>query len=424
MDKTVSKGYLKGTLPPPCSKSYAQRALAMALLARGCTTLHNIEFCDDTRAAIRCIEALGARITRTGDSTLEIEGGMDSSGRLSHAREVLYVGESGLSTRLFTPIAALTGHTVRIEGEGSILRRPMGMMIEPLRALGVEVHHRGGHLPFEVKGPIRGGEIEIDGSISSQFVTGLLTALPSVDGETVLHVRNAVSTPYLDMTIDAAAQFGVKIDRRDYEEFYIEGGQEYTARTYSIEGDWSAAAMMLVAGAVAGEVSVENIRPLSCQADTLILRALMRSRATVITEGDTVTVSHNDLRAFEFDATDSPDLFPALAALAANAEGTSRLRGIHRLVHKESDRAETLCEEYSKLGIDIRILPEEDSMLIRGGKIGSGHVSSHGDHRIAMSLAVAGLNAEGEGVCIEGAECVAKSYPRFFEDLERLRIHQ
>ena len=414
MDKTVSLGSVKGTITPPSSKSYAQRAIALSLLAEGRTILRNIEFCKDTRSALRCIEALGAKVTFLDERTISIEGG------LNPVSNTLYVGESGLATRLFTPIASLCLSPINIQGEGTLLYRPMEMMIEPLRALGVTVRDGGGFLPIEVQGPIHGGEVTVDGSISSQFITGLLLALPMAEEDTTLFVESAVSTPYIDMTIDTAQRFGVEImhNKGDYSEFFIEGGQKYTATDIAIEGDWSGASTMLVAGAIAGEVTINNLSTLSHQADTAICRALERAGAGLIIEHDSITVSKRDLRAFEFDATNAPDLFPALAALAAAAEGESRIIGTSRLRHKESDRAETLRQEYEKLGIEIDI-SEDNVMKIRGGKICPAEVFSHNDHRIAMSLAASALRCEGE-VNILSAECVEKSYPDFFKDLDSI----
>lgn len=416
MDKTVSLGSANGTITPPSSKSYAQRAIALALLAEGRTTLRNIEFCKDTRSAISCIEALGAKVSYLDESTITIDGG------LHPVTDTLMVGESGLATRLFTPIASLNSTPICIKGEGTLLHRPMMMMIEPLRRLGVEVRDGGGHLPIEVKGPIHGGNIEVDGSFSSQFITGLLLALPLAKEDTTLHVRSAVSTPYIDMTIDTAKRFGVEIMHHegDYSEFYIEGGQKYTPADLAIEGDWSGASTMLVAGAISGRVTVKNLSTLSKQADTAICRALERTGAGIIIEGDSITVTKRRLRSFTFDATNSPDLFPALAALAAAAHGQSTIIGTQRLLHKESDRAETIRQEYEKLGIEVDI-SEENVMKIRGGEIHPATVFSHNDHRIAMSLAVSALRCKGD-VTIENAECVEKSYPTFFEDLESITV--
>ena len=416
MDKTVSWGRVKGTIAPPSSKSYAQRAIALALLAKGRTTLRNIEFCKDTRSALRCIEALGAKVTQLDESTITIEGGLNPT------TDTLHVGESGLATRLFTPIASLSNTPITIEGEGTILHRPMMLMIEPLRQLGVKVADGGGYLPIQVEGPMHGGEIEVDGSFSSQFITGLLLSLPLAEQDTTMKVTSAVSTPYIDMTIETARLFGIDIMHKegDYSEFFIEGGQQYTPTDLAIEGDWSGASTMLVAGAIAGEVTIKNLSTLSKQADTAICRALERAGAGIIIEQDSITVSKRPLQAFTFDATHCPDLFPALAALAAAAEGESVIIGTSRLRHKESDRAETIRAEYEKLGIEVDI-SEENVMKIRGGEIKPATTFSHNDHRIAMSIAVSALRCKGE-VVIENAECVAKSYPTFFEDLESIII--
>lgn len=405
---------MQGSVQPPCSKSYAQRALAVALLANGKSVLRNMDFCNDTLSALNCIKMLGAKAERTDEHTIVVEGGVKPQGNL------LSVGESGLSARLFTPIAALCSEPIVISGEGTLLYRPMDMMIQPLRALGVDVRDGGGRLPIEVCGPMRGGEITVDGSVSSQFITGLLLALPLAEQDTVINVSKAVSKPYLDMTIDIASHFGVAIEHNDYEQFYVAGSQSYAPTTYSIEGDWSAAAMLLVAGAVAGEVTVGNISMLSKQADVAVCRALVAAGAELISEHDTITAAHRPLHGFEFDATHCPDLFPALATLAAAAEGESTIIGTHRLEHKESNRAEAIAREFGRLGIEVD-LSTDNVMKIRGGKIVGGvEVDSHGDHRMAMTLAVAGLISE-RGVTITGAECVAKSYPNFFEDIERLR---
>ena len=415
MDTSVPRGQIAGVATPPCSKSYAQRALAAALLAEGESVLRNLDFCDDTLSAIRTIETLGAEVERVDDRTVRVRGG------LAPKSNTLNVGESGLATRMFTPIASLCNTPITIQGEGTLLYRPMNMMIEPLRNLGVEVRDGGGRLPIEVCGPVSGGEIEVDGSVSSQFLTGLLMALPLAEEDTTIAVENAVSKPYLDMTIDMASKFGVNIQHNDYKEFYVEGGQKYEPADLVIEGDWSAAAMLLVAGAIAGEVKLTNVSLLSKQADVAVCDALVRAGALVESEPNSITVSHRDLVAFEFDATQCPDLFPALAALAAAAEGESVIYGTHRLEHKESNRAETIAREYSKLGIEVRL--EGDAMYIKGGEIHSAKCESHHDHRIAMSLAVSALRSDGE-ITIQDAECVAKSYPDFFAVLESLRIEE
>lgn len=412
MKTTIHKGRIAGSVTAPASKSYAQRAVAAALLAGGETTLTHLDLCNDTRAALDVARRLGASVSHEG-TTYTIRGG------LNPVSTKLNIGESGLATRLFTPVASLCHMPITINGEGSILRRPVEMMEEPLQALGVEVISNGGYLPISVKGPMRGGEIHVDGSLSSQFITGLLMALPLSPNDTVLHVENLKSRPYVDMTIDLAARFGVAIEHNSYEQFYIAGGQHYAPCTYNIEGDWSGASCLLVAGATAGSITVRNLNHISLQADLAIIEALARAGAEIITTNSSVTVHGGPLQAFEFDATDCPDLFPALAALAASCEGTSVVTGTQRLTYKESNRAETIAEVFGRLGIGVD-LSEENTMRITGGPISSAVVDSHNDHRIAMAAAVAALSSD-DSVVIEGADAADKSYPNFWNDLDTLR---
>ena len=412
MKTTIHKRRIAGSITAPASKSYAQRAVAAALLAGGETTLTHLDLCNDTCAALDVARRLGASVSHEG-TTFTIRGG------LNPVSTKLNIGESGLATRLFTPIASLCHMPITINGEGSILRRPIEMMEEPLQALGVEVISNGGYLPISVKGPMRGGEIHVDGSLSSQFITGLLMALPLSPNDTVLHVENLKSRPYVDMTIDLAARFGVAIEHNNYEQFYIAGGQHYTPCTYNIEGDWSGASCLLVAGATAGSITIRNLNHISLQADLAIIEALARAGAEIITTNSSVTVHGGPLHAFEFDATDCPDLFPALAALAASCEGTSVLTGTQRLTYKESNRAETIAEVFGRLGIGVD-LSEENTMRITGGPVSSAVVDSHNDHRIAMAAAVAALSSD-DSVVIEGADAADKSYPNFWNDLDTLR---
>ena len=414
MDKIIRRSQILGTIHAPSSKSYAQRAIAAALLADGETTLLNLEPCSDTRAALSVIQSLGASAEQIEEASYRIRGG------LAPKVKTLDIGESGLSTRMFTPIAALCNMPITIKGHGSILNRPVEMMIAPLQQLGVKVKSRKGYLPLTVQGPIRGGETVVDGSVSSQFITGLLMALPLAVADTVVSVTKLNSIPYINMTLDLLRNFGIEIGHNDYREFYIAGNQTYTPQTYSVEGDWSGASCLLVAGAVAGEIRLENLNPLSLQADVAIIEALSHAGAEIITDRSSVTVRKRPIRAFEFDATHCPDLFPALAALAAHCEGVSVLKGTERLTHKESNRAETIREEFGKMGVEVD-LSEENVMRVTGGSVhGAEDIDSHNDHRIAMATAVAALGAEGETV-IHDAECVAKSYPKFWDDLESVR---
>ena len=410
MEKTIHPSQVSGEVRPPCSKSYAQRALAAALLSDGETTLSNIELCDDTRYAMNVITGLGASVRQTGPTEYVIRGG------LAPITDTINTGESGLATRLFTPIAALCDRRMTITGTGTMLRRPIGMMIDPLRNLGVQVRSNG-YLPITVQGPLRGGETDVEAYVSSQFLTGLLMSLPLAEGDTILHVEQPNSLPYLAVTVDLASKFRIRMEHNGFREFVIPGGQHYHPAKLHIEGDWSSAAFMLVAGAIAGEVTAKRMNTLSLQADLAIIQALTKAGAVIITTPDEITVRKRELTGFDFDATQRPDLFPILAVLGANCEGTTHIRGMNRLVYKESNRAEAIVSEYTKLGMDVAL--EDDVMTVRGGSLSGGTIDSCNDHRIAMAAAIAALAASGP-VTITNAQAVTKSYPRFWDDLDSI----
>lgn len=410
MEKTIHPSQVSGEVRPPCSKSYAQRALAAALLSDGETTLSNIELCDDTRYAMNVITGLGASVRQTGPTEYVIRGG------LAPITDTINTGESGLATRLFTPIAALCDRRMTITGTGTMLRRPIGMMIDPLRNLGVQVRSNG-YLPITVQGPLRGGETDVEAYVSSQFLTGLLMSLPLAEGDTILHVEQPNSLLYLAVTVDLASKFRIRMEHNGFREFFIPGGQHYHPAKLHIEGDWSSAAFMLVAGAIAGEVTAKRMNTLSLQADLAIIQALTKAGAVIITTPDEITVRKRELTGFDFDATQRPDLFPILAVLGANCEGTTHIRGVNRLVYKESNRAEAIVSEYTKLGMDVAL--EDDVMTVRGGSLSGGTIDSCNDHRIAMAAAIAALAASGP-VTITNAQAVTKSYPRFWDDLDSI----
>jgi len=288
------------------------------------------------------------------------------------------------------------------------------MLEEPLRALGVHCRTNHGMLPVSLHGPLRPGRIEIDGSISSQFLSGLLMALPLLDGDSEITVRNLKSKPYIDLTLAILADFGIAIPSTDYKTFRIPGCQSYRPGRYRVEGDWSGAAFLLVAGAVAGRITVSNLNLHSTQGDRVILQALESAGARIEIESEHITVSRHRLEGFEFNAEECPDLFPPLAVLACACHGLSRIEGVERLIHKESNRAVALQTELTRLGASIAI--EGNRMLIRGGGLDGGELDSHNDHRIAMAGAIAALFSR-QGVTIRHPECVAKSYPGFFTDL-------
>lgn len=418
MKVIVRPSEIKGTLIAPASKSAMQRACAAALLKGGKIVLQNPGISNDDKAALQIIQQLGATVD-TGNERLTIR----SAGKVEPVSNAINCGESGLSVRMFTSIAAVSDQSIMIDGEGSLVKRPLSFFNEVLPQLGVECQANNGLLPLSIKGPLKPKNIEVDGSLSSQFLTGLLFAYAATDASDVtIKAKNLNSRPYVDITLKVMADFGLKTPiNNNYKEFYFPKKSiaqfDHTVFNYTVEGDWSGASFLLVAGAVAGHISVRGLDVFSAQADKNILQALIQSGAIVSVTEEKIEVKERKLKAFHFKATDCPDLFPPLVALAAYCEGTSVIEGVHRLTHKESNRGLTLQEEFGKMGIEINL--QDDLMMIKGGNVKSATVSSRHDHRIAMACAVAALKANGE-VIVEDAEAVNKSYPQFWEHIQHI----
>ncbi len=418
MKVIIQPSGISGEIVVPASKSAMQRACALALLHEGITTIHNPGISNDDKAALSIIEQLGASVVQLPDGSLEVSSknfGDDNSERSINC------GESGLSIRMFTPIAALYKQRVHITGSGSLASRPMDFFDEIFPQLGISIKTNNGKLPLIVQGPLQPKEITIDGSLSSQFLTGLLFAYAKAAvSPAVIHVENLKSKPYIDLSLQMLEHFGYKVSNDDHKIFTILPGNQLTGRQidYSVEGDWSGASFLLVSGAIAGKIKVKGLDVFSAQADKAILQALQQSQARLSINADHIEVAPAELKAFHFDATHCPDLFPPLVALAAYCEGTSVIEGAGRLAHKESDRALTLQEEFGKMGVGIRL--QDDLMIIEGGgKLKGATVHSRHDHRIAMATAVAALKAAGE-TGIEEAEAINKSYPAFYDHLKQL----
>lgn len=407
----VRPGAVQGRLRAPASKSHCQRLVLAASLAPDPSRLRGVGHAEDGQACLRVIRTLGAQVVE-GDDTLRIQGGGEPLAR------ILDCGESGFCFRAAAAVAALGG-AFTLVGQGSLASRPMDMVLEPLRQLGVVCSTQGGLPPLTVQGPLRGGRAKVDGRQSSQFLSGLLLALPRAAGDSELWVEGLRSAPYVRMTLEVLRAFGAEVEAdAGLTRFQVRGGQRYRGVDLAVEGDWSGAAMLLVAGAVAGDVVVEGLSAGSSQADRAVLDALAAAGADVTWEGQALRARRSELRAFHFDATDCPDLFPPLAVLACHAQGVSRLHGVGRLHQKESDRASALVSELSALGARLKV--EGDVLVIEGGPLRGGTIDPHHDHRMAMACAVAALNSR-DGVTMEGEGCVAKSYPDFFEALSLLQ---
>jgi len=417
MQVSIQPSTIQGTIRAAAGKSSMQRACSAALLRGGETLIVNPGNSNDDRAALDVIQKLGAAIRFEENGDLVI-----SSNGVKPVNREINCRESGLGIRMFTPIVALSAEPLIINGTGSLVTRPMHFFDEILPQLGVSIQSNEGKLPLQIQGPLKPTPIEVDGSLSSQFLTGLLMAFAASDANGVtITVKDLKSKPYIDLTLKVLEDFGWKVSHTNYEQFTFHGSVARTtpgALAYQVEGDWSGAAFLLVAGAIAGGITVTGLDVFSTQADKAILQALIDCGCSLSVQEKQIEVSPLPLKAFHFNATDCPDLFPPLVALAAYCEGTTVIEGVSRLSHKESDRGLTLQQEFAKLGIEIVL--QNDLMLVKGGTgVQGATVHSRHDHRIAMACAVAALKANG-AVMIDEAEAINKSYPDFYDHLKQL----
>ena len=411
----IQPGAVKGSIEAPASKSSMQRALAAALIRKGETVIHNPGTSNDDKAALQNIQKLGAE-ARWEEGKLVV-----NSKGVNPVQDTIDCGESGLGIRMFTPITAVSNRKLTVTGSGSLTTRPMDFFDEIFPKLGIQIQSNGGKLPLQIQGPLTPANVEVDGSLSSQFLTGLLMAYAAVDANDVtITVKDLKSKPYIDLTLAVLKDFGWEVEQNNHETFYFPGRKLPLQGKidYRVEGDWSGAAFLLVAGAIAGDITVSGLDPQSTQADKAVLQAMMAAGVGMSVMPETIEIRKSLMKGYQFDATECPDLFPPLVALAAYAQGTSVISGAKRLTHKESNRALTLQEEFGKMGVRIEL--QDDLMVIHGGGGLKGAVThSHHDHRIAMAIAVAALGADG-GIEIHEAEAINKSYPDFYDHMRLL----
>ncbi|HVE61311.1 MAG TPA: 3-phosphoshikimate 1-carboxyvinyltransferase, partial [Chitinophagaceae bacterium] len=364
MKVTISPSAIHGVITAPASKSAMQRACAAALLKKGRTVLINPGISADDKAALQIIQQLGGHVEYTKEGIF-----ITSNGIYPVAGEI-NCGESGLSLRMFTSIAAVSQQKIKITGHGSLTKRPMHFFDEVLPQLGVKCKSNSGFLPLEIHGPLQPKNISIDGSLSSQFLTGLLFAYASSNASNVsINVHHLASKPYVDLTLNTLRAFGMNVpENKNYEEFTFHPflNAETEKLVYAIESDWSNAAFLLVAGALAGSITLQGLDLNSVQGDKRILDVLKMAGVSMKIQADEIIVSKSDVIAFDFDATDCPDLFPPLVALACYCKGTSIIKGVHRLTHKESNRAVSLQSEFSKMNVSITI--SENAMYVEGNE--------------------------------------------------------
>lgn len=396
-----------GAVTAPPSKSDVHRAIICAALSKGISKIAPVALSNDIKATIGCIKSLGAEAEIEG-TTLTVDG----THIFENKKAVLDCGESGSTLRFFIPVAAAGGVNATFTGSGRLPERPIGIFTEALPKAGVECATTGG-LPLEISGALHSGRFEIPGNVSSQFITGLLFALPLLDGDSDIVLTSPIeSAGYINMTIRTMSRFGVKIEETDYG-WHIKGSQSYKPTDYKTDGDWSQAAFFMVAAALGGCVTVNGVSGDSAQGDKAVAEILSRFGAKVTQTGDGVTVEKSELKAITIDASQIPDLVPVLAVCASLAKGTTRIINAERLRIKESDRLKTTAELLNTLNADVRELP--DGLEINGAShLSGGRVNGCNDHRIVMSAAVCAAGCKGEITCSD-AMSINKSYPEFFK---------
>jgi 3-phosphoshikimate 1-carboxyvinyltransferase len=408
-----------GTLAPP-SKSYTHRAVIIASLAAGESIIEEPLLSDDTLHTIDACRTLGADIELKGNR-LRITG-TDGKIRVADGQKI-FAGNSGSTIRMIAPMAALSQTKVVLDGDSRLRQRPMGDLISALESLGISARSlsNNGRPPIEIQGKdFKRAEVTIRGAVSSQHISALLMIAPyTKEGLSIKVADELRSKPYLDITLDIMRAFGVEAANKDYKQFLVKGGQKYQARRYRIEGDYSSAAYFLAAGAIGGRpIMVKNLNNNSVQGDRYFLNILEQMGCSVKHQKEQVTISRQkELSGITLDLGDYPDLVQTVAVVAAYAGGKTEISNIGHLRFKESDRLESTAAELAEMGIKADVT--DDAMVIYGGKPKGAEIEAHNDHRLAMSLAIAVLFAEGDSI-INGAEAVTKSYPKFFADLAKL----
>ncbi len=397
-----------GTVNVPPSKSDVHRAIICAAMARGISKISPVALSNDIKATIGCIKALGA------DAVLENNVlTVDGTNMYKNKTALLDCGESGSTLRFFIPIAAVGNINATFVGKGKLPQRPIGIFTEALPKAGTVCKTEGG-LPLEIKGQLKSGIFEIPGNVSSQFITGLLLALPILEGDSEIVLTSPLeSVGYIAMTIRTMKQFGVNIDTTE-NGWHIKGGQTYKSCNYTTDGDWSQAAFFMVLGAVSGKVTVKGVAKDSTQGDKKCAEILARFGAKVTQLDNEVTVEKVKLKAITIDASQIPDLVPVLSVCAAFAEGTTKIINAERLRIKECDRLKATAELLNNLGGKVKEL--SDGLEITGvSSLKGGNVNGYNDHRIVMSAAVCAARSD-EDITATFAMSINKSYPDFYID--------
>lgn len=417
MDKTIKPAKkISGIIDIPSSKSHAQRAVACSLISKESTTILNFGDSKDELTALQILKQSNKIISHE-KKIIKI----DSSSNFKFKDKNISFNEAGLSCRLFTPILANSEQHLILNGNGSLLKRPMGIFNSVFKKLSVNFSSKNNKLPFTINGPINPQSISIDGSLSSQFISGLIYAYVSSDKlktETI-KIKNPKSIPYIELSLDVLKSFGVDL-KLNKNTIHFNGPYNLKPTSITIENDWSSASFFIVAAAILGNITIKNINPNSKQADIKILSVIEEFGANVTWNKNDLNISKNKCLSFDFDASNSPDLFPPLAVLASFGSKTSSIKGVERLYAKESNRAQTINSELSKLGANIKI--SKDTMFVspKSAPI-SFNVSSCNDHRIAMAASIFALMLN-KPTLIKDSSAVNKSFPSFYKLLDSVTL--
>ena len=403
---------LQTTVTVPGSKSYTNRALLIAGLADGECRLEKPLVSDDTKYMIRALKAFGIPVQKEKEAFL-ISG---KGGKLSASNKDIFIGNAGTTMRFLTTFSALAPGKTRLDGDERMRERPLADLLDCLTQMGVKAVSANGNgcPPIDIEGgEVPGGEVQLAGDKSSQYLTSILLSAPYFKNDTCIHIQgDLTSKSYADITLDIMKTFGVHVDNESYQRFKVKAGDRYKAQTYRVESDWSSASYFLAAGAVTGgEVTLTDINPHSVQGDAQFTSVLEKMGCLVEKKSHSLHIKGNPLRGISINMNNMPDAVQTLAVTALFAEGETVIQGIGNLRIKETDRISALANELSRLGAEVET--GEDFLIIRPGDYKGAEIETYNDHRMAMSFAVAGLKIPGTR--IKNPKCVEKSFPDFFK---------
>lgn len=422
MKVKIKPSILSGEIVIPPSKSYSHRAIISAALANGekKSKINNLKFSVDIETTVKIMENWGAKITKK-ESSLEIIG---NDGKIVPKKNYIQCNESGSTIRFLIPVGLTSENELIFDGKGKLVDRPLDSYYKIFDDQGIKYEMSEDKLPLKVNGKLKAGNYEIDGNVSSQFITGLLYALPLLDGDSTIVInKNLESKGYVDLTLEILKLSGIKIKNNDYKSFEIKGNQEYKYFDYTVEGDYSQVAFWIVAGIISAnkdnEIKCLHLNKYSLQGDKAIIEIVQKMGAKLEIFDDYVIVKPSKTKGTIIDVSQCPDIAPILTVLGALSEGETKIINAERLRIKESDRIISIKTELNKLGAEVEEVG--DSLVIQGVDTFEGgvEVSAWNDHRIAMSLAIASIRCKNK-IVIDEAESVKKSYPHFWDDFEKM----